>query len=171
MRTASASALVRRPRAEVFAFHADAANLASVIPFGIVRAIGAGDLASGRSIPVELRVGPFAFGGAITVREFDPPSSFVDAQGRGPFALWQHTHRFEDVGPLTVVRDTVAFQLRGPLALFEPLVARAISAFLAAKLRRTAAVLERGERPSRQAVGPESSRASGGSIGREQEVR
>ena len=30
----------------------------------------------------------------VMVREFDPPYRFVDVQLWGPFARWEHRHRF-----------------------------------------------------------------------------
>jgi ligand-binding SRPBCC domain-containing protein len=161
---------MRRPRAEVFTFHADAANLRTVVPFGLVRASGDTQLVPGRTIAVELRLGPLVSRGAITVQEIDPPWSFVDEQSAGPFAVWRHTHRFADVGSDTLVRDTVEFRLRGPLVVLGPLAERCVAALLAAKLRRTARVLERDRCARRQALGLASSHAAGGSIEHEQEV-
>jgi ligand-binding SRPBCC domain-containing protein len=60
----------------------------------------------------------------VIVREFDPPHRFVDAQVRGPFARWEHRHRFV-VGPAreeagapegTWVEDRVTYRLPlGPI--------------------------------------------------------
>jgi ligand-binding SRPBCC domain-containing protein len=135
---------IRRPRAEVFAFHADAANLARVIPFGVLRPRGDGALGPGRVVTLQFRLGPVAFGGRILVRDWQPPHSFVDVQGFGPFARWEHSHHFFEDGGGTLLRDTVHFALGRPFTALEPIVERAVSAFLALKLRRTAVLLERG---------------------------
>lgn len=141
MRTASASALIRRPRAEVFAFHADAANLSRVAPF--IRVEGDGRLGRDRVVRMAAGVGPLVLRTLLCVQEFDPPWSFTDAYRAGPFSMWTHSHRFAAVGPFTVVHDTVRFRLIAPLRPFEPMCEGLIRAFLRAKLARTALVLER----------------------------
>ena len=55
------------------------------------------------------------------VREWDAPYRFVDAQVRGPFARWEHRHRFlegpeEDLPTAragTWVEDRVTYRLPG----------------------------------------------------------
>lgn len=110
---------MRRPRAEVFAFHADVANLSRVVPFAhlFVRNV---------QIPV-----------------FDAPRCFVDTQRFGPFCEWRHSHRFIPVGEFTLVSDVVSFRLVPPFAPLSALAERVVAAFLSLKLRRTAALLER----------------------------
>jgi ligand-binding SRPBCC domain-containing protein len=59
----------------------------------------------------------------VMVREFDPPFRFVDAQLWGPFARWEHRHRFLEEperegghAPGTLVEDRVTYRLPlGPL--------------------------------------------------------
>jgi ligand-binding SRPBCC domain-containing protein len=112
-----------RPRPEVFAFFADPHHLTHVsIPRARLRwlvpppALGAGAVLDFRlsifGIPTRWRV---------IVREWDPPYRFVDAQVRGPFARWEHRHRFlegpEDDRPTarpgTWVEDRVTYRLPG----------------------------------------------------------
>lgn len=42
---------------------------------------------------------------------------FVDAQMKGPYTLWEHTHTFEEDGPgATIIRDRVRYAIPfGPL--------------------------------------------------------
>jgi len=54
----------------------------------------------------------------VMVREFDPPFRFVDVQLWGPFARWEHRHRFlegpesDPRGPLgTWMEDRVTYRL------------------------------------------------------------
>jgi ligand-binding SRPBCC domain-containing protein len=137
------SVLIHRPAADVFAFHADPANVARVLPAGILRLSGARTLAPRAVLRVALGIPPLVGHGALIVLEWDPPRSFLDAQKRGPFALWEHRHRFLGDGTRTRLVDEVTFALPGPLGAFEPLTAAIIAAALAGKLARTKRALER----------------------------
>jgi ligand-binding SRPBCC domain-containing protein len=114
-----------RRRPEIFAFFADPKKLASVHP-GWARPAWLVEP------PARLDVGAvldFSVGVAgirarwrVMVREFDPPFRFVDAQIRGPFAQWEHRHRFleetsrEGGAPGTWVEDRLTYGLPlGPL--------------------------------------------------------
>jgi len=112
-----------RPRAAVFAFFADPHHLERVSPprarlrwLVPPPALGAGAVLDFRlsilGVPTRWR---------MFVREWDPPYRFVDAQVRGPFARWEHRHRFlegpEDDRPTaragTWVEDRVTYRLPG----------------------------------------------------------
>lgn len=136
---ASASVAIAASRADVFEFHADAANLARALPPGVpLRSIGPSRLGPGAVL--RFRFGPF--GGQGVVRVWEPPLRFIDEQTFGPFALWRHEHRFNEVGGRTWVTDTVEFALRRPARPLGRLARPVVQAILRAKLRRTKAVLE-----------------------------
>jgi ligand-binding SRPBCC domain-containing protein len=104
-----------RPRPEVFAFFADPRNLPRLTPpwvclvlFTSVTPLAAGAVLDGR-----LRWLGVPFRWRAFVREFDPPYRFVDVQLRGPFARWEHRHRFLDVEAGTLVEDRVTYRLPG----------------------------------------------------------
>jgi len=143
---ARATVRIRAPRDAVFAFHADAANLARVLPPGVpLRTIGPSVLGPGARL--RFSFGPLSGTGAV--REWEPPFRFVDDQSFGPFARWHHEHRFVQIGrtpaerQVTWVTDTVDFALRGPARIVEPFAAIVVRAILAQKLLRTKALLER----------------------------
>jgi ligand-binding SRPBCC domain-containing protein len=109
-----------RPRPEVFAFFADPANLALVNPPGSGFAWLApppASLAAGAVLDFRVRLGGVPVRWRVFVREFDPPSRFVDAQLWGPFARWEHRHVFVEgppEGPVgTWVEDRVTYRLPG----------------------------------------------------------
>lgn len=103
------------PRAEVFAFFADPANLEALTPpwlrFEILTPAplprGEGALFDYRirlhGLPVRWRT---------LIERFEPGVCFVDRQVQGPYALWHHTHGFED-GPQggTRVLDRVRYRV------------------------------------------------------------
>lgn len=49
------------------------------------------------------------------IREVDAPYKFMDKQLKGPYALWEHTHLFEEVPGGVKMTDTVSYAL--PLGL------------------------------------------------------
>lgn len=49
------------------------------------------------------------------IREVDAPFKFMDKQLKGPYALWEHTHLFEEVQGGVKMTDTVSYAL--PLGL------------------------------------------------------
>jgi ligand-binding SRPBCC domain-containing protein len=111
-----------RPRPEVFALFADPRNLSRLQPaWARPRwlAVPPARLAAGAVLDFRVAALPGAW--RVIIREFDPPHRFVDAQLRGPFARWEHRHRFVE-GPAadepaspsgTWVEDRVTYRLPG----------------------------------------------------------
>lgn len=119
---------VARPRAEVFAFFADPRCPARLAPpwlpvrlLSEATTLGAGAVLDYRVLWLGLPLRWRAF-----VREYDPPFRFVDVQVRGPYARWEHRHRFLEEGSGTWVEDRVTYRLPlGPLgALAHALIVR-----------------------------------------------
>jgi len=106
------SQLIPRPRKEVFDFFADAANLERLTPsFLRFRILSPMPIAitPGTRIDYALRLFGLPFRWRTRITEWRPGVAFVDEQESGPFAYWRHTHRFEDLGGQTVMRDLVEY--------------------------------------------------------------
>ena len=115
-----------RPRAQVFEFFAEPRNIARVQP-AWARPTWVAEppyrLDAGALLDFRVRVAGVPVRWRVMVREFDPPFRFVDAQLWGPFARWEHRHRFlegtesEGRGPAgTWIEDRVTYRLPwGPL--------------------------------------------------------
>lgn len=118
------------PRDRVFAFFAAAENLQMLTPdwlrFEMLSpppiVMRAGTLIDYR---IHLHGLPLKWRTKIEV--WDPPRVFVDAQLRGPYRTWIHTHRFTEQPGGTLVEDEVEFRVLG---------GRAIGWFVARDLRR-----------------------------------
>jgi ligand-binding SRPBCC domain-containing protein len=102
-----------RPRPEVFAFFADPAILARVTPAGLrLRVLGApASLAAGAVLDVQVSWLGLPLRWRTYIREYDPPYRFVDVQVRGPWARWEHRHRFLEGDGGTWVEDRVTYRL------------------------------------------------------------
>lgn len=79
----------------------------------------------GTVIDYGLRLFGFPLRWQALISYWEPPIGFVDEQLRGPYYVWEHTHRFrDDGGGATIVEDVVRYGL--PLAplgeIFHPLV-------------------------------------------------
>jgi hypothetical protein len=86
----------------VFEFFVQPSNLALVQPpgahFSWLSAPPAG-LAAGTVLDFRVRVLGLPVRWRVMVREFHRPYRFVDVQIRGPFARWEHRHRFVEGPP------------------------------------------------------------------------
>jgi ligand-binding SRPBCC domain-containing protein len=111
--------LVRAPAERVFAFFSDPRNLDALTPawlrFEILPPV---PIAMGKDARIDyrLRIGGIPVRWRTRITSFEPGCGFVDEQERGPYALWEHTHRFEATDRGVLVADRVRYALPfGPL--------------------------------------------------------
>jgi ligand-binding SRPBCC domain-containing protein len=108
------------PLGEAFAFFADARNLEQITPpwlrFQIVEAPR--ELRVGARLRYKLSLFGFPIRWRTEIVEWSPPHAFTDVQRRGPFLLWEHTHRLTPVEGGTEILDLVRYRLfLGPLGM------------------------------------------------------
>jgi ligand-binding SRPBCC domain-containing protein len=103
---------VPRPLDEVFAFHADAANLQAITPafldFHILTPPPI-EMKVGARIEYRIRLRGLPLRWLTEITAWEPPHRFVDEQRRGPYRLWIHQHSFEARDGGTVIRDGVRY--------------------------------------------------------------
>ena len=109
-----------RPRAEVFEFFADPRNLERLHPaWARPRWVTPPPARLAVGAVLDFRAAWLPGRWRVIVRELDAPYRFVDAQIKGPFARWEHRHRFTEGGEGeggTWVEDRVTYRLPlGPL--------------------------------------------------------
>ncbi len=113
------SLFIPRPRAEVFAFFADAFNLERITPaflhFHILTPPPIA-MREGTLIDYELRLYGARFKWRTRIEAFAPPSFFIDTQLKGPYKHWHHRHTFEEAPGGTLMHDCLDYDLSfGPL--------------------------------------------------------
>lgn len=134
--------VVAAPLEQAWAFYASPRNLQAITPPWLRFTID--------EAPNELRAGSFLryrlrlFGVPIRwlteITSWQPPRSFVDVQRRGPYLLWEHTHRLTPVEGGTEIHDHVRYRVPGgPLA--EPVVKRLLAAIFDYRAARTSELL------------------------------
>jgi len=136
-----------RPRPDVFAFLADPANLARVMPPSLRVRLLTPDVRLEAGAVVDFRLawlGVVPLRWRMFVREWDPPYRFVDVQVNGPYARWEHRHRLLEGGDGTWIEDRVTYRLPGGLlgrAAHALLVGRQLRAAWAYRRERLIALL------------------------------
>lgn len=102
--------------AAAWVFFSTPANLARITPPEMGLTIRTKELPSsihsGQRITYTVRplfALPLRWVTLITVVE--PPYRFIDTQERGPYALWEHEHRFEPHPAGTLMHDRVVYRL------------------------------------------------------------
>ena len=127
--------IVNRPLDQTFQFFADPRNLEVLTPaflrFRFVRQPPA-TLAAGVILDYRIRLYGVPIHWRTRIDIWEPPARFVDSAIGGPYALWRHSHLFQDAGGgRTLVKDLVEFALpMGPLGTV------AYHLFVARSLRR-----------------------------------
>ncbi len=112
LRQLSRTQLVGRPLPEVFAFFSNAANLDALTPpflhFRILTPMPI-ELCAGAQLDYQLSLFGVPVRWRTRITDWRPEERFVDEQESGPYALWRHTHEFEDRGASTLMRDVVDY--------------------------------------------------------------
>lgn len=107
------SQLVPTPLEQTFDFFADPRNLEAITPPWLrFRILDAPDrLRRGSLLRYSLRLFRIPIRWTTEITAWDPPHGFTDTQLRGPYRLWVHEHRLEDVGTGTRVTDRVRYRV------------------------------------------------------------
>jgi ligand-binding SRPBCC domain-containing protein len=103
-------------REELFPFFADAYNLEAITPpwlrFAVLTPAPI-EMRAGALIDYALRLHGVPLRWRTEIAVWEPPVRFVDRQVSGPYALWEHEHRFRDVAGGVVMSDHVSYRIRG----------------------------------------------------------
>ena len=114
MRRIELSCIVDAPVAEVFAFHRDTRNVASISPVGtqVLAVEGRFPVEQGDEVRLTIRQLPIPWPQRwrILIERVQAPTLVVDRMLAGPFAAWRHEHRFaaRDDGR-TMLTDAVEY--------------------------------------------------------------
>jgi len=114
MHTLITSMRLPHARDQVFAFFADATNLAQITPpelgFEMVTPQPI-HLSAGTYIEYRLHLFGIPLTWQSEIQRWNPPEEFVDIQRRGPYKHWVHTHRFREDDGVTIIEDEVQYAL------------------------------------------------------------
>lgn len=107
--------IIKRPRAEVFEFFADAGNLERITPpelnFEIISPQPI-DIKKGALIDYRLKLRGIPITWKTKITQWNPPHDFVDTALQSPYKQWIHLHTFEENGSgETIMRDRVRYRL------------------------------------------------------------
>ena len=108
--------IIERPRAEVFEFFADAANLERITPpelnFHIITPQPI-DVKKGALIDYRLKLRGLPLTWRTEITQWNPPHDFVDTALQSPYKQWIHLHSFEEGANdnETIMKDLVRYRL------------------------------------------------------------
>ena len=103
-------------RKDVFSFFSKAENLEVLTPTWLnfhIQKKSTPEIEKGTLIDYQLKIHGVPVKWRTEIREWNPDSSFVDFQLKGPYNKWHHLHTFEDVPGGTLICDEVTFKIPG----------------------------------------------------------
>jgi len=103
-------------RERLFDFFADAFQLEALTPPWLQFAVLTPRpivLQTGTLIDYRLRLHGVPIRWRTEIQSWAPPFGFVDTQLKGPYRLWHHRHRFEEVEGGTLCTDVVDYSVYG----------------------------------------------------------
>ena len=135
------------PRAAVFPFYADAANLERItspeLKFAILTPLPI-EMKPGAEIDYRLQLFGVTFNWKTVISAWSPPDFFVDEQLLGPYQRWTHRHTFRDAADgSTIIDDEVTYRLPAlPLGeLAYPMVRAQLERIFSYRQERVRAIL------------------------------
>ena len=99
-------------RETVFAFFENAENLQAITPPELqfkIKTRAPIEMKSGTRIDYTIKLNGIPMKWKTEIIEYNPPSSFIDLQIKGPYKLWHHKHIFEEINGGTMMHDIVDY--------------------------------------------------------------
>lgn len=112
----TSSVTLPHSRERIFEFFSDAFNLQEITPPWVhfrILTPGPIQIEQGTLIDYRLHLQGIPVRWRTEICAWDAPLSFCDRQLRGPYRMWEHTHRFETVPEGTLMTDEVLYRVPG----------------------------------------------------------
>ena len=107
---------IDKPLDEGFQLFSDAQNLERITPdflnFKITTPLPI-EMREGTLIEYRIKLYGFPVKWKTEITRWEPPLLFVDTQLKGPYSVWIHEHRFEEINGKTRMFDTVDYDIPG----------------------------------------------------------
>ena len=101
---------------EVFDFFQKPENLAKVTPAWINFSIKSNPplvMKEGAEFEYTIRLYGIPVNWKTRIAKYSPPNIFIDEQLKGPYKIWIHTHKFQQVDGHVIMEDSVDYDLYG----------------------------------------------------------
>ncbi len=99
---------------KVFQFFCDVKNLQRITPpglnFKILTPLQV-EILDGTMIDYQMSLFKIPFLWRSKISLWNPPFEFMDTQLKGPYNMWEHTHRFYEENGKTTIEDNVIYRL------------------------------------------------------------
>jgi ligand-binding SRPBCC domain-containing protein len=140
--TVERTQVVAAPIERAWSFYASPHNLQAITPPWLFFRIDEApdELREGSLLRYRLRLFGIPIRWLTEIRRWQPPVTFVDVQLRGPYLLWEHTHRLTTVGDGTEIHDHVRYRVPGG-ALANVIVRRLLRRIFDYRASRTSELL------------------------------